>query len=303
MIYIVSNRNINEDYDDERLFGDDFNQEGSDILRVAKAERSDHWKLHLLAENESFLPLERVFLESEGDDRPTVVFIHGYNQSLVDNLDKCQEIASYGVSVIAFSWPSNPGPQCIFGKIKEYKKARKNARRSLFALERFFDKLVGFVENHGETKMLRSLMAHSMGNFLLQSFIMNPDFENQTAIFKNIILHQADVDNLAHEVWVDRVGQDSQVLVTINESDDILDYSDIINLDRLGNSAFNLDAKYANYYDFTRAYGCDDSHRLWHKPALKNSHVKSFFQQAFWGKGIEGEGMQFNPQKNCYVVR
>lgn len=306
MIYVVSNRDIDESKTDEHLFGDNFNQGGSDVIRVAKAEYDSGWELSLLEEDMSNgaikEPTYEIFKYCADSTKPCVIFIHGFNQSLAKNLKKCREIESYGVNVIAFSWPSNPGPNFILRKIKEYRKARKNARRSVFALERFFDKLAFFVESEGSAGQIKTLAIHSLGNYLTQAFVQNPDFDSQTRVFKNIILHQADVDSIGHDKWVDNLGMNSRVIITINETDDVLDFSDVINPDRLGNTVGNLGSLRARYYDFTDAKGTDDSHRLWHEPADENGNIKVFFERAFHGKSILRTGMAFNPKLNCYEV-
>lgn len=306
MIYIVTNRNIAQGQNDEKLFGDDFNAAGPEVLRIAEAVYDTGWNLTLLEENmddiDSLEPTYAVFDELFKDTRPCVVFIHGFNQSLEKNLKKCREIESYGVNVLAFSWPSNPGPDFILRKNKEYKRARKNARRSVFALERFFDKLESFVELKGSSGTFKTLAVHSLGNYLAQSFVQNPDFDNQTKVFKNILLHQADVDSMGHEKWVGKLGTNSRVLITINETDNVLDFSDIINPDRLGNTAANLRSDVAKYYDFTDAKGAEDSHRLWHEPASENGNIHVFFTRVFQGKNVKKTGVKYNPLMNAYEV-
>jgi len=306
MIFIVSNRNIVDGRTDEHLFGDTFNSQGADVLRVAQANYYDGWNLDLLDEamDDASIdePTFQVFERLANDDKPCVVFTHGFNQSLQKNLKKCQEIESYGVNVIAFSWPSNPGPNFILRKVKEYKKARKNARRSAFALERFFDKLTRFVELNEGAGQIKTMLVHSLGNFLTQSFVQSPDFEYQTQVFKNILLHQADVDSQDHHLWVNKLAQGSRVLVTINESDDVLDASDVLNPDRLGNTAANLRSSLVRYYDFSSAHGANDSHKLWHEPAMNNDNIKLFFERAFHGKKVLSTGMEYLADKNCFRV-
>ncbi|MEZ8738409.1 alpha/beta hydrolase [Photobacterium swingsii] len=315
MIYFVSNRNIT---DDSLLFGDNFNAQGAEVLRVAKAvqDNEGNFSLALMDEapimhngdiaDEVQTPLEAVFEQCDNADSPCVLFVHGFNQDIKKNLKKCREIEAYGVNVIAFSWPSNPGPNFILRKISEYKRARKNARRSAMAFERLLDKLNGFVEtNRSKTRkqgQIQTLAIHSLGNYLMQSMVQVPDYDHQAAMFKNILLHQADADNPGHASWLDTLGQSSRVLVTVNETDDVLDFSDFINPDRIGNTAANMTAQYATYYNFTDAAGANDSHRLWHKPAVENPTIKHFFSRVFDGKNPVKAGMQFNGDLNCYNV-
>lgn len=316
MIYVISNRNITNKTD-HKLFGDGFNSVSFDELRIAKAtcNRSNNkdeckeWELELLPENSGqpndtsynvFRELRDAKNPETGKEIPCVIFAHGFNQNLEKNLNKAREIEAFGVNVLAFSWPSNPGPP--IRKIKEYRKAQKNARRSAFAFERLMDKLSAFVEEGGKAGALKTLVIHSLGNYLLESFVKNPDFENQISFFKNILLHQADVDSEGHEEWVDKISKNCRVIATINESDDTLDYSDWINPDRLGNTVDNLNSKYANYYDFSEAKGANDKHRLWTIKENKNKNIPVFFENVFKGKKPGRKGIVYNPGHNCYEL-
>jgi esterase/lipase superfamily enzyme len=306
MIYVVTNRNIQKGKTNHEMFGDEFNKKDSSELRIAEAKwnSQSEWNLELKKETSKVKPpIKNVLKIISDDDKPCVMFTHGFNQNLENNLNKCKEIEAFGVNVLAFSWPSNPGPPTFLGKYHEYKNARQNARRSAIALERFFDKVCGYANETGSSKNLDAILFHSMGNYLLQSFAINPDYDNQLSIFKNIILHQADVDSLHHEKWTDLLSQNSRLIITINESDDTLDISDIINPDRLGNTAWNTNSKIARYFDFTNATHADDEHRLWADDvAGNNKNIKIFFKQAFHGKNVSRKGMAFNPDTGCFEL-
>lgn len=145
-IIVVSNRNVNKGQTDHTLFGDDLNPLGAEQLNVALAspDSDKNWQLELLSNPSrpayknpaTFDVFKEALKLNNGKD--WVFFVHGFNQDLRKNLDKCAEIQSYGVNVVAFSWPSNPGPQEIWKKQKEYKRAVKNAKRSVIALEPSF---------------------------------------------------------------------------------------------------------------------------------------------------------------------
>lgn len=300
MIFIFSNRNVKEN----RWLGDNFNSNGSDNIRVAKYKPTPSEHLEFIPEvrNEK-LPSIKVIEQLENSDKPCCIFIHGFNQSLTKNLKKCKEIESYGVNVIAFSWPSNPGPQKWWWKLKEYKAARQNARRSIIALERFFDKFNDHIENNGELKNIKSLVVHSLGNYLLQSFVSGIGYDKHLSFLKNIMLHQADVNSLGHEKWVDILATDSRVLVTINESDDVLDFSDIINPDRLGNTLGNLNSTKLQYFNFGRIKEARNKHRLWVSPTTRNKNAKELFKSTFQGKKVATDHFAFNRGRNHFNVR
>ncbi|WP_281559516.1 alpha/beta hydrolase [Thalassomonas sp. RHCl1] len=298
MIYVFSNRNIIKN---NSWLGDGFNSEGNENIRVAKYISGSTKKLKFFEENESgILPSRQVINELEESDKPCCIFLHGFNQSLTKNMKKCEEIASYGVNVIAFSWPSNPGPQKWWWKLKEYKAARQNARRSTVALERFFDKFNDYMEETGSITNIQSMVVHSLGNYLLESFVSGRGYEGQTSFLKNILLHQADVDSKGHEIWADKISESSRVMATINETDDVLDFSDIINPDRLGNTLENLNSEVIKYFNFGRLDEADDKHRLWINPVTKTESVKSFFHSVFTGKKVKTGHLAFDYRRNCF---
>jgi esterase/lipase superfamily enzyme len=308
VIYLVSNRDINCKSSNKKskvqVFGDKFNSSGQDVLRFAQvSDDPSGWRLDLFDEVDGEQdPSQEILEKLYSDGKPCVVFIHGFNQSLKKNIKKSLEIEKFGVNVLAFSWPSNPGPNFIALKIIEYKRACKNARRSTFALERFFDMLLAFVEEKGTNNTFKTLAIHSLGNYLTEDFINGLGFENQTALFKNILFHQADVNSVGHESWIDKLGENNRITITMNETDNVLDASDIISPDRLGNTIANLNSKYAKYYDFTNAEGAEDVHRLWTISKEKNPNINTFFESVFRGKIIKREGMVFNQALNCYEI-
>ena len=301
MIYVFSNRNIIKN---ESWLGDGFNSDGNENIRVAQFIASSRPKLKFYPEEEGEpLPSTKVIDEVETSNKPCCIFIHGFNQSLAKNMKKCEEIESYGVNVIAFSWPSNPGPQKWYWKLKEYKAATQNARRSSVALERFFDKFNDYILAAGNVNNIKSMVIHSLGNYLLQSFVSGLGYENQVSFLKNILLHQADVNSLGHERWADYLTENSRVMVTINETDDVLDFSDVINPDRLGNTLGNLNSNVINYFNFGRLSEAEDQHRLWVAPTINNDNAKLFFESVFTGKKVSTGHLEYDNYRNCFHVK
>jgi len=313
-IILISNRNVNPGKTDVSLFGDDLNPLGEAELNLATAAyKNKKWHLELLSDpvNPNYdTPVSReVFKEivKQAKQDPKagnwVLFVHGFNQSLEKNLDKCREIASYGVNVAAFSWPSNPGPQALWNKLKEYRRARKNARRSVMALERTFEKLANYMEEFAsrDCPINVSLVIHSLGNYLCEHYVRSGDFGRETRVFSNVMFHQADVDLNDHHEWVERVSDHARVYVTINEHDKVLDTSDIVNPDRLGNSSRELIADRVKYMDFTHGDKVGDSHRPWKKPGKENKAVEDFYELAFRSRrGEKAPGWEYDPLLNAY---
>jgi esterase/lipase superfamily enzyme len=315
-ILLITNRNVNPGNTDLSLFGDDLNPLGAEDLNVATAEvRDGAWHLELLtdAENPDYQnPVSRkVFTQvvKQARDDPAeknwVLFVHGFNQSLEKNLNKCLEIASYGVNVAAFSWPSNPGPQELWKKLKEYKRARKNARRSVLALERTLEKLTGYVEEFSshECPINMSLVIHSLGNYVFENYVKSADFGRETRIFSNVVLHQPDVDHRDHHQWVERVSDHARVYVTINQHDEVLDTSDVVNPDRLGNTVRDLTAEGVTYMDFTFGRGVGGSHRPWHEPGKDNEAIGRFYELVFNSRrGEKAPGWEYAPLSRAYQL-
>ncbi len=324
-IIVVSNRNVDKNRHDEGLFGDDLNPKGSEQLNIALAQRetdpqsASNWQLELLSNPtnpsyrkpklfETFKSVMRQIEQDRADGAKPVnwlVFTHGFNQSLDKNLRKCEELASYGVNVITFSWPSNPGPQEFWLKHKEYQRAVKNAKRSVVAFERFLEFFCTYVNQfqsaHCEVNL--NFIVHSLGNFLVEEFVKSSTYDNEFKVFSNVILHQGDADSYQHELWVAKIVNDARVYITINDKDYVLAGSDVVNPNRLGNSSDNCVMQQAKYFDFTDGEGVGVSHRPWFTPGKSNPAVGEFFTKVLNGhRGEHADGWQYVPAKNYYKL-
>lgn len=180
MIVIVSNRQVNEDQTDHRLFGERSNANGLDEIRLATAaydDPSQSWALSLIPEgdlSESIRPSQQIFQKAMADikagrrKKNWVFYIHGFNQSILDNLNACREIQTlYDVDVLTFAWPSNPGGFVI----GEYQRARQAARASSNALARTLEILGRYLASRPLEEMRNcrisfNLLVHSLGNTL-----------------------------------------------------------------------------------------------------------------------------------------
>jgi len=313
-VIVISNRDVDPTKTDLRLFGDNLNPISEAEINIATAEKNNgNWQLELLTNSETpdyYNPVSRdLFKEiikqakTDPDKKNWVLFVHGFNQSLEKNLEKCLEIASYGVNVATFSWPSNPGPQQFWKKLKEYKRARKNARRSVLALERTLEKLADYMEEFSDEGRVSdvSLVIHSLGNYLFENVIKSDDFSEETRIFDNVMLHQADANNKGHRYWVEKVSEHTRVYVTINEDDSALSGSNLVNSDRLGNTTTGLNAEDVHYMDFTNGLLVDFSHRPWSTPGKKNAAIGDFYTRIFNSQRAEkANGWHFIKQENLY---
>lgn len=305
MIYVISNRNLTKEAD-ERLFGDGFNKVSQDCVSAAHATFiNNKWVLSRLPEKAGIHPVTDICNTLMNQNAPWVFFVHGFNQSQAKNLEKAREIESYGVNVLCFSWPSNPGPNWLILKTVEYKKARINARRSTLALELTLAALHETMKQWptGKARPPVTLAVHSLGNTLLQHVVHSQEFEAEGRLFKNVLLHQADVANNIHTGWVSLLGDYSRVYVTINENDIVLDAADILETNRLGNTIANLTARGTLYFNFTHAKHVGREHRLWADPASNNTNIRGFFEAVFRGergeKRVQGN---YNTERNVMEV-
>lgn len=308
-ILLVTNRNINRGKDDHEAFGDGFNAKGPTELRLATAKKvNNKWQVDIVPESNisgGKLPSAKVFQNFRSSlisgKKNCVFFVHGFNQSLEKNLKKCAEIESYGVDVVAFSWPSNPGGF----KPKEYRKAQHAARISAPALERVIEKMGDYFRDYFDKNCNVSLnmVVHSLGNYLFQNYAVYRGLESEGRIFDNLVLHQADADSEDHGDWVADLTHAKRIYVTHNEDDKVLDISDIINPDRLGNTPGNSEVAHVKYMDFTDAKHVGRDHRPWHQ-ARKNPVIEKFYEAVFNGRKAElTHGITYDADEHMYHFR
>ena len=121
-ILLLTNRRFDGDAEnaassartDSALFNNKFNRKRDEELRVATAEFQDgRFHVDVLCEGDEGDRAEwesvTKMRELLSDKRDIIFFMHGFFQSLEDNLKKAQSIKErYDVNVIVFSWPSFP---------------------------------------------------------------------------------------------------------------------------------------------------------------------------------------------------
>jgi esterase/lipase superfamily enzyme len=314
---IITNRNIiksnfKNGIGDEGAFGDEVNSKGPNEVRLAYANHTrGKWQVKLVDEprqiNEDNIPSRNEFDKLKKnlvkDKKNCVFFIHGFNQSFKKNLKKCLELErQHKVEVVAFSWPSNPGG---FVK-KEYRNAKRTAKASVGALDSTLEKLGNYLKapfNKAELEKCNvkfSLLVYSLGDFLFQNYVNDAQYEDETRIFDNVILCQADVDNEGHANWVDTIEAGKRIYITINENDQVLKWSDAnFQKDRLGRTARNLDSNKATYFDFTDGPNVGSTHGLFYKKT--NPVIKNFFSTTLnGGRGELVKGLKYDSRINAF---
>ncbi len=315
---IITNRNINKSnfkngVGDHEAFGDAPNSKGINEVRLATANKIDEkWQVELIKEpsviTQKNIPSKKQFIalrdKLTSEKKNCVFFVHGFNQSFKKNLEKSLEIEKqHKVEVIVFSWPSNPGGF----KTKEYRHAKRTAIASVPALDATLEKMGEYLKEPFNREALEncdikfSFMTYSLGNFLFQNYVINSAYESETAIFDNVVLCQADVDNDSHASWVNLIAAGKRVYVTINENDWVLKWSDVnFQKNRLGRTAQNLNSTNATYFDFTNGEDVGKTHGLFYEET--NTTVKNFFTAVLNGKkGEDSTEMTYDPLSNAYT--
>lgn len=113
-----------------------------------------------------------------------------------------------------------------------------------------------------------SLVCHSLGNLVLQSYVSLPPDDQHIDLFRRVIPHQADVDEANHAAWINRMHLTKDIWITLNRFDFVLRYlSNVanrlnpVNPPRLGQGTQNPAAK-AIYVDCTEAKALATSHNI-----------------------------------------
>ena len=312
-LLIITNRKIIDSAaTDETLFGDQVNDKGACELRLAWAEKGAHgkWKLKLIPEPTQMklddVPSQAAFQEYNqllrAKKKDCVFYIHGFNKTFEESLSQSHRIHKrYGVGVVTFSWPSNPGGWIT----DEYREAKAIALNSIVALDRAFEKLGTYMcqESDEFCEISFNLLVHSLGNYMFEKFIRAPIFSRETRMFDNIVLNAADVNLESHEQWTDTLKYARRVYTTINEGDKILNLSEWVNPDRLGNTARNLISDRVDYFDLSDGKNVDGKHQHFEVTAAVNTVVETFFRNVLHGRqGLPLSGTSFDREKNAFIL-
>ena len=363
-MFIITNRNILKDKGNcSNVVGDICNQKGPAELRLLEADKQgDEWKVRVLpdtATDEMLAELD-IAKPKEGEDpvyasqyvfnkiiasatadpenlRHIVFFVHGFNNNLEDVVNRCDGLArTYGVEVVAFSWPSNGGG--VRG-VASYLDDKRDAQASVVAFDRALDKARTLLQklrasaieeiakqsdkkfpDQGERfrelltrkaeencPLRTTLMLHSMGNYLLERTLKSTALRGHLPLFDNIAMCSADVNNPGHAQWVDELQPRNRLYVTINEDDAALKASRLKGSDeqlaRLGHWTSNLNSSQVIYVDFTNAESVGSSHAYFEGEALGNAKVKDFFTAALQGLRAEQDvALPYDVARNLYRV-
>ncbi len=327
-MYIVTNRELDEENNPIFKFGTGANAKGISELRLATAAKvGSEWKVDVIPEKrnitantsvklrpsyQQFRALQKRMMERK---RNCVFFVHGYNTNIRSAIETAHWVERlYNVEVILFTWPSRGGGEGKrnIGKdligTASYKRDKRIAQESIGALDRCLEMLSSYItESSLDCGQRFNLLCHSMGNYLLKNLLKSSIYQGETLIFDNIILCAADVNNAGHVAFVDRIAHRRRVYITINENDFALAWSrrklGEAQKARLGHFSRNLDSDTSIYLDVTDAQFVDDSHGYFaDKSAQKNPSIRSFFNDVLNGERGERNLPGFDLNKKVYSI-
>jgi hypothetical protein len=193
-----------------------------------------------------------------GKSNDWLLFVHGdsktFRQAVMRGFD-IQEL--YNINVIVFSWPSKD-PE-ISG-IKNFKNSRQNVIssnghfNSVICLMRSFRELNPAF--HSGARL--SMFIHSLGNYYLENLVkQTKSLCGPPAIFDNLVLNAAAVNQENHHAWVEQLHFQERIYITSNVSDFNLKGARIFTKDgkQLGEKIKPPLTETAIYVNFTKAVG------------------------------------------------
>ena len=319
---VVTNRNLKPSSKKaENKFGGEFNEKGPDELRLAEAKKvRGKWRVDILEDEvkrgaKKVWASEAAFLDLQDrmrtKSRPCLFFVHGFNNDFASVLERGRLFErNYGAEVVAFTWPANGREKGTIAGTASYKSDKRDALRSVAALDRTLEKLGAYFEKHSKStercNQRVSLLMHSMGNYLFKHLMKSDVYQGETALFDNVILAAADVNNEGHSAWLDRVEYRRRLYVTINEDDSALRVSRMKfgskQKARLGHYTQNLHSSNALYLDFSYGKDVGSSHAYFEGDVIReNRRVRRVFREMIHGKRAE-RGLAYNSHSRTYLV-
>ena len=157
--------------------------------------------------------------------KPVILFVHGRGNEPKKSLEggtfvdgnavhKLEE--QYNIKVVMFNWQSKA---FLYDRTKPLSHMNESAlsfKKVLTATQKYL--------KISKNKKI-SLLAHSMGSIVVQTYVKNYGWEPKTRLFSNVIFTSPDADNKNHALWLDQIAKIENTFVTINQDDDILSQS------------------------------------------------------------------------------
>ncbi len=307
-IYFITNRNPNKK-SKPTGFGRYFNPDGMACLRFGSAQKkagktiisTATEKLQVNAEGTAEDPQrsrygsQKVFAELQESmreqQRDTLIFVHGYNNSFRDSLRSGFQLAKQfpNMNIVVFSWPSDGSMLPWLAYSSDRDDAAASGPALARGLLKFTDYLCDVSKDTGCDQRIH-LLAHSMGVYVLRHSLQY--YRSQTArltrVLEQIILIAADEDSDAFEFEYKLKSLPQlaeKVSVYFNRQDRVMALSDLSkgNPERLGQAGlqlpFNVPAKVCQI-DCSRVVGGLAEHNY----HLKNQWVTADLQAVLAGE-------------------
>jgi esterase/lipase superfamily enzyme len=165
------------------------------------------------------------------DPKPLVLFIHGRGNEPQKSLVKAgfflrlagggravHKLESYGANVVMISWESKAKRTDRLIPLSHMDAAQRTVASVLdaFAAARA-RRATALPQPQAIT-----LLAHSMGTIVLQTYVDAHNWNFQRPLFTNVALTSADADGAGHANWVDKIAAVENVFITVNADDKVL---------------------------------------------------------------------------------
>ncbi|XZF14416.1 alpha/beta hydrolase [Chitinophagaceae bacterium MMS25-I14] len=180
------------------------------------------WKVH------PFASLETALNVVPDVNRDWVVYTEGMGKIFTNDADRGMQMsAQYGANVLLLDYPSIRTGYKLFGSIRNYKFALRNANN---AYKDFMPVLDTVQVLHNTRRMGRghvTLFFHSMGNNVMRKIAQHDDINryNNMKWADNIILNAPCVPRKKHAKWVDRIHFANNIYVHYNPHDGTLKWA------------------------------------------------------------------------------
>lgn len=321
MILIFSNRKVNLLRQGPEIFEPCVNPVGAEdvLLATAQVAATGDWLVNLvptppqgswMSSNAScalLVDLVNRMKAGEQDDRPGgirydqenktynwIFFIPGYSSTASSGLEYARQMENeYNANVMLFSWPADP-PDIGSNPIKAYRQAQAAARVSAIQLDQTLEQLGQLFADPLRREQDKpgfrfSMLMHSLGNYVFESYIRNPVYSGETSIFDTIVLHQADVSRDKAQEWMGKVAFRDSLYLTINEFDAVLRLSTLINDVRAGLARGVARKTLPKFIDFTHGRNVQANHFMF--TGLENQVIREGCRRMI--RGVPGGG-EFN---------
>ena len=208
-MFIVTNREIDENAKGLAKLGDRPNSKGPNELRLVEATRSAGvWQVRVLPDTiddamkaevgiidpgpvyASRYVSQKVLNALQTQKRNFLFFVHGYNNDIEDVLNRAHGFEQiYKVEVMAFSWPANGGGA---RGVASYLSDKRDAQASVPALGRCLEKLYEYLSDINKLrveKIRQEAQQHHPDNADLRDQYIAQQTEKGCPFTVNMVLH------------------------------------------------------------------------------------------------------------------